>query len=201
MRYYLYKNELGEDCCIECVDKKYTDFLTGKEFNGDKSKLVAITPAEAQCICNQKVSKPMILDNDAVIVLIKPTEVAYTSNAKRSKEIGIVMIMILLFPAIVFLQRDVGTASILFGIFFVLFIFCPLTIKEKATTFFLLAGVISMMLVVIITINGHVLNKAQSSRLSNFYNPCAKYEQTGYQVCNAFIAINNGILEKCEVKK
>lgn len=85
MRYYLYKNELGEDCCIECVDKKYTDFLTGKEFNGDKSKLVAITPAEAQCICNQKVSKPMILDNDAVIVLIKPTEVAYTFHVLLSK--------------------------------------------------------------------------------------------------------------------
>ena len=115
-----------------------------------------------------------------------------TPNAKRSKEIGKLIVMVLVFPVFVFLQRDVGTASILFGIFFVLFIFCPLTIKEKAETFGLFGGVVAMVLLVIITINGSVLNKAQSSRLNNFYNPCAKYEKTGYQVCNAFIAINNG---------
>ena len=25
-----------------------------------------------------------------------------------------------------------------------------------------------------------------------FYNPCSKYTENGYQICNAFIAINNG---------
>ena len=26
----------------------------------------------------------------------------------------------------------------------------------------------------------------------NFFNPCSRYETNGYQVCNGFIALNNG---------
>ena len=40
-------------------------------------------------------------------------------------------------------------------------------------------------------LRGYVLSKAQLSRF-DFFNPCSKYESTGYQVCNAYIAINNG---------
>lgn len=136
-------------------------------------------------------AKPTIIVTMAVL-LSNYDKLFQMPNAKRSKEIGKLIVMILIFPVFVFLQRDVGTASILFGIFFVMFIFCPLTLKEKAETFGLFGGVVAMTLLVIISINGSVLNKAQSSRLNNFYNPCSKYEQTGYQVCNAFIAINNG---------
>ena len=53
-------------------------------------------------------------------------------------------------------------------------------------------GVIGAMLIVRLCITGYVLSNTQTSRLNNFFNPCSKYEQTGYQVCNAFIAINNG---------
>ena len=38
---------------------------------------------------------------------------------------------------------------------------------------------------------GKVLSDAQTSRF-NFINPCSRYENGGYQVCNGFIAINNG---------
>ena len=41
-------------------------------------------------------------------------------------------------------------------------------------------------------ISGYILSGAQESRLNNFFNPCSKYEDTGYQVCNGFIAIHNG---------
>ena len=36
-----------------------------------------------------------------------------------------------------------------------------------------------------------LLTPAQRSRL-DYFNPCSKYEDSGYQICNAFIAINNG---------
>ena len=135
-------------------------------------------------------AKPTIIVTMAIL-LSNYDKLFRTPGAKRSKEVGVVIFMILVFPIFVFLQRDIGTASILFGIFFVLFIFCPLSLKEKAETFALFGGVVAMVLLVVISINNSVLNKAQTSRF-DFYNPCSKYEKNGYQVCNAFIAINNG---------
>ena len=46
-------------------------------------------------------------------------------------------------------------------------------------------------LLLFITIKGNPLTEAQLSRF-DFYNPCSNYTTTGYQVCNAFIAINQG---------
>lgn len=97
----------------------------------------------------------------------------------------------LIFPVIVFLQKDLGTAIILLGVFVCLFVFSPISKKEKTS--------ISMIVIVIgviasfcfLAITGYLLSDAQISRF-DFYNPCSKYEGTGYQVCNAFIAINNG---------
>ena len=40
--------------------------------------------------------------------------------------------------------------------------------------------------------NSDILTSAQASRF-NFKNPCSRYlEETGYQVCNGYIAIHNG---------
>ena len=113
-------------------------------------------------------------------------------TVKHSNVIGKMIGLLLVFPIVVFLQKDVGTASILFGIFLVLFIFSNLSFKEKAVSLFLIVAVTSMLLIVRLSINGYILSNTQSSRISNFFNPCSKYEETGYQVCNAFIAINNG---------
>lgn len=98
----------------------------------------------------------------------------------------------LIFPALVFLQKDLGTAIILFGIFAVMFIFSPITRSEKIKASLISLGAIAILLLVRLSISGYILSDAQTSRLNNFFNPCSKYEDTGYQVCNAFIAINNG---------
>lgn len=97
----------------------------------------------------------------------------------------------LIIPIIVFLQKDLGTAVILVGIFMVMFLSSPISAKEKAKSL-LIVGVIGLIgLIIMSSITGYVLSKSQKSRL-DFYNPCSKYEGTGYQICNAFIAINNG---------
>lgn len=98
----------------------------------------------------------------------------------------------LVFPGLVFLQKDLGTAIILFGIFAVMYIFSPIMKSEKIKACFISLGVVAVMLLGLLAINGQILSGAQTSRLKNFFNPCSKYEDTGYQVCNAFIAINNG---------
>ena len=96
-----------------------------------------------------------------------------------------------IFPVIVFLQKDLGTAIILLGIFVVLFFSSPISSGEKFKST-LIVGVIGVIgLLSMLNFAGYVLSKAQLSRF-DFFNPCSKYESTGYQVCNAYIAINNG---------
>lgn len=96
-----------------------------------------------------------------------------------------------IFPVIVFLQKDLGTAIILLGIFVVLFFSSPISSGEKFKST-LIVGVIGIIgLLSMLNFAGYVLSKAQLSRF-DFFNPCSKYESTGYQVCNAYIAINNG---------
>lgn len=98
----------------------------------------------------------------------------------------------LIFPILVFLQKDLGTAIILLGIFAVMFIFSPISTKEKVKAALISIVIVVFLLLARLSITGYILSDAQMSRLYNFINPCAKYEDTGYQVCNAFIAINNG---------
>lgn len=120
----------------------------------------------------------------------------YFSKQKNIKErhnvIWKILILGLLFPVLVYFQKDLGTAIILLGIAVTLFVFSPISKKEKSISAFIsVCAVIGILLFRLIYL-GYVLSDAQTSRLNSFYNPCSKYEDTGYQVCNAFIAINNG---------
>ena len=92
---------------------------------------------------------------------------------------------------LVFLEKDLGTAVILFMIFAVLFISSPISLKEKFKSTLIVSVIGVIGLFIMLSIMGYILSDTQISRL-NFFNPCSKYETTGYQVCNAFIAINNG---------
>ena len=111
---------------------------------------------------------------------------------KNSSEIWAILFFSLIFPVLVFLQKDLGTALILLGIFIVEFLFSPIKIEDKYKAGFASLILIGVLLLIRLSITGYILSPAQESRLKNFYNPCSKYEDTGYQVCNAFIAINNG---------
>ena len=110
---------------------------------------------------------------------------------KHDNMIWKIMFVGLIFPVIVFLQKDLGTAIILLGIFVCLFLFSPISKKEKINVS-MIVGVIGIVAAFsFLSITGYLLSSAQMSRF-NYFNPCSKYTSTGYQVCNAFIAINNG---------
>ena len=113
-------------------------------------------------------------------------------NIKNDKEIWTILGISLIFPVLVFLQKDLGTALILLGIFFIEFLFSPIKTEDKYKAGFAALALLGILLLVRLSITGYILSGAQTSRLKNFFNPCSKYEDTGYQVCNAFIAINNG---------
>ena len=80
---------------------------------------------------------------------------------------------------------------ILVMIFMVLFISSPILKNEKRKTliFLLIIGLCG--LIIIKNQKGYILSEEQMERF-NFINPCKNYLDGGYQICNAYIAINNG---------
>lgn len=99
-----------------------------------------------------------------------------------------------LYFALIFLQPDFGTGLIIFFITAMLFFASPVKkeIKLKTTMY----GAIFVVIVLLgLLISGKsVFNGMQQDRF-NFLKPCTRYQEaTGYQVCNGYIAINNGKL-------
>lgn len=105
--------------------------------------------------------------------------------------IGGILFVGLLMPVIVFLQGDLGTSLIILGIFALMFIASPILKIDKFRTIIFLFIVGTIGLVGVYFWKGHILTNAQLKRF-DFFNPCSKYEESGYQICNGFIAINDG---------
>lgn len=99
-----------------------------------------------------------------------------------------------LYFALVFFQPDGGTSIIIFLITVMLFYASPVKKdkKLKITLYGIVFGIFAVLLLLVL--KGGILNGMQKSRF-NFLAPCTRYQDpTGYQVCNGFIAINNGKL-------
>lgn len=89
-------------------------------------------------------------------------------------------------------EPDLGTACIIASI--CMFIFFTLPFQKNKVMFFIKLITITGIVGAVIFLNGNseLLTSTQASRF-NFKNPCSRYlEETGYQVCNGYIAINNG---------
>ena len=110
---------------------------------------------------------------------------------KHYDMIGVILFVGLLIPIIVFLQKDFGTMFILVCIFGVMFLASPIYRIEKLKTIILLVVLAIVGGLIMISQKGYILNKTQMNRF-NFFNPCQRYETGGYQVCNGFIALNQG---------
>ncbi len=93
---------------------------------------------------------------------------------------------------LVVIQPDLGTALIIAGIVFFTFLSIPFEGNQLVKTVKIISGTIAVCALVFILSGTDFLTDMQKSRLT-FKKPCTRYtEETGYQVCNGFIAINNG---------
>lgn len=106
----------------------------------------------------------------------------------------------LILPAIVFGQKDLGTALIQASIFGVIYLLSPIVPKEKWKIAGGVIVVVVFALLAVYAATGKVLSEKQMERF-NYFNPCSKYGGTGYQVCNAYIAINLGGLQGVGIGK
>ena len=89
-------------------------------------------------------------------------------------------------------QPDLGTAIIIAGIVFLTFLAVPIKKNNLVSILKIIAGAGIIIIAVFLTFSSSILTERQRSRFE-FKEPCTRYtKDTGYQVCNGFIAIHNG---------
>ena len=137
---------------------------------------------------------------------LQPTEFAKTAlilfmaffyeRSIRKKKSFLYNLIPILISIVIFVlvakQPDFGGAVIIAGIVFFTFLVAPFE-NKKQIRWIRAIGITGMVLVIGLLYSGSDLfNSAHLSRL-NFHAPCQRYmENTGYQVCNGFIAYHNG---------
>lgn len=101
------------------------------------------------------------------------------------------MIIYITCAVLIVLQPDLGSAAIYAGIVGAIFLSLPF--KEKYMKYVKYGSLIVVFIgLYILLFHSSMLTHTQESRF-NYKNPCSRYTQeTGYQVCNGFIAIKNG---------
>lgn len=161
--------------------------LNSREIGGSTNwidlKFVKLQPSE--------ISKPVIIVMLAILYE-KYYKKLRTVNRNHYDIIGRILIVASIIPAIVLLQKDLGTLLIMLFIIGMMFLSSPILRKDKIKVIGLLIGIGAASLLLMYLVKGQILNDARMSRLTSFLDPCGRYETGGYQVCNGYIAINNG---------
>ena len=161
--------------------------LTFPEIGGSRNwidlKIIKLQPSE--------LSKPVII---VLIALLyeKYYRKLRTVNIKHYDIIGTILFLAAIIPAIVIIQKDLGTVIIIISIIICMFIGGPILKKDKLKTVLIVICAILAGVLVLYIKQGYVLNEARISRFTSFLDPCGNYETGGYQVCNGYIAINGG---------
>ena len=161
--------------------------LTGEELSGSKNWIdlgfIKLQPSEF--------SKPII-----IVLMAMMFEKYYrklrTLDSKRYNAIGIILFVSMIIPVLIFLQKDFGTLLITLFIVGMMLLASPILKIDKLKSFLLLIGIIALAGLIIYNVQGYILNDQRISRFKSYLDPCGNYENGVYQVCNSYIAINNG---------
>lgn len=162
-------------------------FFIGEEINGAKNWLPVpglgnIQPSEF--------AKPVMIVTLAVL-FEQFYRILRSNNSKRYEKIGIILFVGCFIPILTFLQKDLGTMLVMLSVFGVMFLASPIKRVDKFRSILLMVGLAFVGAAMIVLQKGYLLSDAQMSRF-NYFNPCSRYETNGYQVCNGFIALNDG---------
>lgn len=137
----------------------------------------------------------------AKVALILFTGIYYQINQRRLDNLLVALTPLALgaiFTLLTLLQPDGGTGLILFFISVILFYSSNVSKEIKIKTSIAGLVVVIIILLILLITGGSILTGMQKSRF-NYKKPCTRYqEDTGYQVCNGYIAINNGKLFSIE---
>jgi cell division protein FtsW len=92
---------------------------------------------------------------------------------------------------LIFAQPDLGTMIIYSLIVFIIFLSIPMSNEIKYKTLFIGMGLGLLCVVALFGIGKNFLRETQMERF-NFKRPCDRILEDGNQVCNCYIAMNNG---------
>ena len=118
----------------------------------------------------------------------------YEVHEKRLDNFFIAIIPLIIGVIITFLimlQPDLGTAIIFAALTGIVFFSSPVSKVIKIKVIALFFGMCLVVGAVLIMTGGSILQARQLERF-NFTRPCDRLLDTGNQVCNGYIAINNG---------
>ena len=123
----------------------------------------------------------------------------YESNKKKLDSYLIVLYPIFIagvIAGLIFVQPDLGTTIIFTIIVASLFFMAPISKEIRNKTLMLLLSCLLVFVIVFTSGGNSLLNDRQKQRF-DFTEPCSqeKFYSYGNQVCNSFIAINNGGLD------
>lgn len=119
----------------------------------------------------------------------------YDKNSKKLDKYisSLFPLAIAAFAAILmFLQPDLGTTIIYVAIVFSVFWVSPVKKELKYKTVFGVVGFAVFACVILFSTGKTLLLDRQLERITEYRNPCDKLLTSGNQVCNSYIAINNG---------
>ena len=91
---------------------------------------------------------------------------------------------------LIFLQPDLGTMLIYMAIVGLIFLLVPMKKDIKLKSLIVIGGL--GFIFVLLMFSGTITQDRQKNRISEMHNPCDKILDTGNQVCNCYIAMNNG---------
>ena len=99
--------------------------------------------------------------------------------------------MCIIISGLIFVQPDLGTTIIYSVIVGLIFLAEPISKNIKFKTIVSLVGIVVVASFLLISSGKQLILSRQLERL-NFTRPCDRLLTTGNQVCNGYIAINNG---------
>lgn len=130
----------------------------------------------------------------AVMIFFMATEYNRINNGKtHGKYDALIPIGVsIIIAALIYIQGDLGGAVIIILIAALIFIAVPIK-KSIKNNIYKICGIGLILIVPLVLLNSNkIFSSMQASRF-NFLKPCSRYqEDTGYQVCNGYIAIHNG---------
>lgn len=98
-----------------------------------------------------------------------------------------------LISGLIFVQPDLGTMLIYVGIVGFIFFIAPIAKEIRRKVLWIVSSLFVIVVLVFMTSGNDLLQERQLQRF-DFSRPCSeeKFYSTGNQVCNGYIAINNG---------
>jgi cell division protein FtsW len=130
----------------------------------------------------------------AKLLLILYLSWYYKKLSKKNKieavDLILPAVVSIIIGGLVFLEPDLGGAVILIMIFALIYLSVPIAKGLRNRLALCFIGLI--LLGGLVFVFGGFLKSYQNSRF-NFFKPCSRYtEESGYQVCNSYIAFHNG---------